>query len=83
MPFLSTPVALAILLLAAPLFGFGFAGERCVRAVARLPLAVRLTLPATLAIPYLIVALAAHTFQARWLVLYLPVSYTHLTLPTN
>lgn len=71
MPYLSTPVALAILLLLAPLFAFGFAGERCAGTLGRLSLPARLTLPALLAIPYLIVALAAHTFQARWLILYL------------
>ena len=64
-------MALAILLLLAPLFTFGFAGEPCIRLAARLALPARLTLPALLAVPYLIVALAAHAFQAHWLVLYL------------
>ncbi len=70
-PHLSTPVALAILLLLAPLFLFGFAAERCANAITRLPLLPRLTLPAALAVPYLIVVLPAHALRIHWLILYL------------
>ncbi len=67
----SIPAAVAFILALAPVFAFGLAGEACARAAGRLPLAVRLIFPALLAAPYLIVSLATHTFQARWLVAWL------------
>lgn len=66
----SIPLAIAFILALAPVFAFGLAGERCARAVSRLPLALRLALPALLAGPYLIVSLSAHTFHTRWLLAY-------------
>ncbi len=50
---------------------FGFAGAWCVRAAQALPTAVRIGLPAVLAAPWLIVALATDTFAVRWLLVYL------------
>src|SRR5271168_2226206 len=57
----------------APLLAFGLAGDTMVRACARLPLGVRLVLPAVFGVPY---ALAGGTPESgRWLVFYftLPV----------
>jgi len=67
----SIPVAVAFILALAPVFAFGLAGESCAAGAARQPLPVRLVLPALLAVPYLIVSLAAHTLHARWLLAYL------------
>jgi membrane protease YdiL (CAAX protease family) len=67
----SLPVAAAFIFALAPIFAFGLAGEACARATSRLPLAVRLALPALLAAPWLIVSLTAHAFHAGWLLAYL------------
>lgn len=67
----SIPVAVAFILALAPVFAFGFAGESCARTAGRLPQPVRLLLPTLLAAPYLIVALAAHMLDGRWLFAYL------------
>lgn len=72
-PFPLVPAAVALLLALAPLFAFGFAGERCVRASQSLPPAVRLTLPGLLAIPYVVVALSTGMLSFRWLAVYLLV----------
>jgi len=66
-----TPIAgLALALELAPAVAFGCAAGRIARAVERLPLPVRLSLPAALVIPYLMVSLAGHTFQWTWFALY-------------
>ncbi len=70
-PFPILPAVLALILLLIPLFAFGFAGDRCVRAAQSLPTSIRLLLPAVLVVPYLIDALGSHVFAARWLLLYL------------
>ena len=70
-PFPILPAALALILLLIPLVAFGFAGDRCIRAVQSLPTSIRLLLPALLVVPYLIDALGSHVFAARWLLLYL------------
>jgi hypothetical protein len=67
------PAAIALALLLIPLFAFGFSGEACVRAAQSLPTPLRLTLPAILALPYLIVALASHILALPWLLVYLLV----------
>jgi len=71
-----TPIAIAALVLElAPAVLFGCAAERIVRAVGRWPAALRLGFPATLVLPYLLVAISAHMFRWRWCALYagLPV----------
>ncbi len=71
LPFPIVPAAIALALLLVPLFAFGFAGEPCTRAAQSLPTALRLTLPAILALPYLIVALGSHMLAIPWFFLYL------------
>ena len=78
-----TPWAIAALALElGPAIVFGFATERIARAVNRWPTALRLGLPALCAVPYLMVALPAHTFQWNWLALYalLPVAVAGLLM---
>ena len=76
----SIPASIAFILALVPVFAFGLAGDACARAASRLPLVLRLTLPALLAAPYLIVALAAHTFHTPWLLacLLVPVAVAAL-----
>jgi len=54
---------------------FGCAGEWVARAVGRLPEAVRVLLPATLVLPYVVLTASAHSFRWEWFALYagLPV----------
>jgi membrane protease YdiL (CAAX protease family) len=71
-----TPVVIAVLgTELVPAAAFGFAGERVAVAFGRWPLAVRLTLPALLAMPYVVIAASHHMFRWDWFVLYaaLPV----------
>src|ERR1700680_2821063 len=58
-----------------PAGAFGFAGERVAEALGRLSLAVRVTLPALLVMPYGVIAVSKHIFQWNWFALYavLPV----------
>jgi membrane protease YdiL (CAAX protease family) len=70
-PFPVVPPAIALALLLVPLFAFAFAGERCVRAAQSLPTALRLALPAVLAVPWLVVTIGLHDFAVRWLLFYL------------
>jgi membrane protease YdiL (CAAX protease family) len=56
-----------------PLLAFGFAGERVGRAVNRLPIGMRLLLPAGFGVPYVLIAKPAGIFQADWLACYLLV----------
>jgi uncharacterized protein len=65
------PAAVALALLLVPMFAFGFAGDRCIRAAQSLPAGLRLALPAVLVVPYLIVALGSHILAARWGLAYL------------
>lgn len=72
-----TPTAIAALALElAPAVVFGCAAERAARAVARWPMAVRLSVPALLVVPYALVALSQHMFRWGWFALYaaLPVA---------
>src|SRR5947209_6111623 len=67
-----TPAAIVALgLELAPTIVFGLAAERVTRAVQRLSVIVRVSLPALLVIPYLIVSISQHTFQWHWFALYL------------
>jgi len=59
----------ALVLAVAPVFVFGFAGEDAARAVQSLPTLARIGLPAVLAIPWLIVALATGSFAVLWLLI--------------
>src|ERR1700740_2210860 len=71
-----TPVVLAVLGAEwVPAAAFGFAGERVAEIVGRWPFALRLALPALLAVPYTIIAASQHIFRWDFFVLYavLPV----------
>ncbi len=61
---------------------FAFFGERVARALQRWPKAVRVGVPTVLAVPYLSVAISAHTFAWPWCGLYalLPVAIAWLLL---
>lgn len=69
LPWISGGFALAIALV--PVFWFGFAGQSLIERIAAIPPAARLALPGLLVLPYLIVALATHTLELRWLAVYL------------
>jgi len=78
-----TPVAIGALVLElAPAILFGCAAERVARAVGRWTVALRLSLPALLVVPYAMVAIAAHSFQWTWFALYavLPVAIAWLLM---
>ena len=66
-------VVLAIELL--PALAFGLASERMAQAIARWPAFVRISLPACLVVPYVILAVRSHIFRWEWFALYalLPV----------
>ena len=71
-----TPVVIAVLgAELAPAAAFGFASERVAESVARLPFVVRVTLPALLSAPYVVIAASQHMFRWQWFALYagLPV----------
>lgn len=71
-----TPVVIAVLgVELVPAAAFGFAGERVAAAVGRWPFALRVGLPAFLAVPYVVIAVAQHIFRWDFFVLYaaLPV----------
>jgi len=72
----ATPVVIAVLVAElVPAAAFGFAGERVAQALGRLPLAVRVALPALLVVPYIVIAASQHMFRWEWFFLYaaLPV----------
>ena len=78
-----TPVAIAALgLELVPAILFGFAAERVTRAVNSLPIALRLSLPALLVVPYAMVSISAHIFQWTWFALYMffPVAIAALLM---
>jgi membrane protease YdiL (CAAX protease family) len=78
-----TPVAIAALALElAPAVLFGCAAERVARAVGRWPVAVRVSLPALLVVPYALVSISEHMFRWAWFALYaaLPVAIAWLLL---
>ena len=59
---------------AAPMIAFGFAGSRIAHFCGRLPLVIRLALPAVFGVPYALAGTPPHT--TRWLLLYftLPIA---------
>ena len=61
----------AAILAVAPLFLFGFAGERCVSLLSRQHLVLRLLLPAGCVLPYLLICGPSHLIHVGWLALYL------------
>lgn len=70
------PVAVVVLSIELmPALAFGLASERLARAIARWPVMVKISLPACLVIPYVILAVKSHMFRWEWFVLYalLPV----------
>jgi uncharacterized protein len=74
----ATPVVIAVLVAElVPAAAFGFASERVTQALGRLPLAVRVMLPALLVVPYVVITITAsqHMFRWEWCFLYaaLPV----------
>ncbi|HEV2279587.1 MAG TPA: type II CAAX endopeptidase family protein [Acidobacteriaceae bacterium] len=62
---------IALVLALVPFFAFGFAGEFCRRWANSLPVAARLSTPAVLVAPYLVVAAAGHHLVAEWIAVYL------------
>lgn len=73
-------VVVAFLWSAAPVFAFGFAGDRIIRVCQKLPIVVRLILPAVFGVPY---ALAGSQWsRGNWLVIYfgLPIVIAVLLL---
>ncbi len=78
-----TPVAIVALgLELAPAVLFGCVTERVARAVDRWSTAVRVSLPALLVVPYLLVSISQHVFRWEWFALYagLPVAIAWLLL---
>jgi membrane protease YdiL (CAAX protease family) len=78
-----TPMAIAALgLELTPAVLFGFAAERVARAVGPWPVALRVSLPALLVAPYVMLSISQHTFHWGWFALYaaLPVSIAWLLL---
>jgi uncharacterized protein len=72
----ATPLVIAVLVAElVPAAVFGFARERVAGTVARCSFAVRVALPAILAVPYAVVAASQHMFCWQWFMLYaaLPV----------
>ena len=71
-----TPVVIVVLVAElAPAAAFGFAADRVAQAVARLPLVLRVALPAMLVVPYSVIAATNHMFRWEWFAFYsaLPV----------
>ena len=71
-----TPVVIAVLLAElVPAAAFGFAAERVTNIVQRLPLAVRVALPAILVVPYIVIAASQQMLRWQWCLLFagLPV----------
>jgi uncharacterized protein len=64
-------VIVALIWSLAPLFIFGFGGERAKKLVEHLPVRVRVLLPAVLGLPYLLVTGLTSRFQWAWLGVYL------------
>ena len=69
-------VIVAAVLALTPLLLFGFVGDRCVAALSRQPLALRLLLPAVCVFPYLLVCGPLHLLRIQWLALYLLLPIT-------
>lgn len=70
MEYVTLPIALAALLTLVPYFAIAFRSNAVNSAVQRLPPALRILLPASLCLPYLLIAVSAERFQWQWLALY-------------
>ena len=71
-----TPIVSAVLIAEIlPAAAFGFASERVARSITNWPGAVRVAVPAVIALPYAILATSQHMFRWEWLAVYftLPV----------
>jgi uncharacterized protein len=70
------PNIFAAILTLIPFFYAAFSGDSLRKQILSLPIPIRLLLPAALSLPYLIVSVAASTFQWDWFALYalLPVA---------
>jgi hypothetical protein len=81
-PFLTPPIVIAAILTLLPLGAAAFYGERLAARAQTLPLWLRLALPATLCIPYMLVTASTGTLRWTWLLLYalLPVIVAALLL---
>lgn len=75
MQHVTSPAIAALALELSIALGFGFAPDRIGRAIRQWTIAVRLSLPALLVLPYLLVSISEHTFRWKWCLLYagLPV----------
>lgn len=71
MPILTTGLILAAVLTLLPLLAFAYLPRETRRGCERLPLPVRLSAPALLSIPYVLVSLDSHTFHFLWFLVYL------------
>jgi uncharacterized protein len=73
---LTTPNAIAALLAMVPYLAAAFFGKRLVSATARFPRFIRISIPAILCIPYVLIAASTGTLRWYWLALYalLPVA---------
>ncbi|HTV04720.1 MAG TPA: CPBP family intramembrane glutamic endopeptidase [Acidobacteriaceae bacterium] len=75
-----TPINLAAALALTPYFAAAFFPEQTIAAFRRIPSIARLIVPASLCIPYVLVAVPAHIFHWLWFALYavLPVAISAL-----
>jgi uncharacterized protein len=77
-------ISVAVLALElAPAAAFAFGGEQVANAVARWPIALRLSAPALCAVPYVLLALWDHIFHWHWLALYIVVPVAMAWLLTH
>jgi membrane protease YdiL (CAAX protease family) len=79
---ITAPIVIAALLALIPYLAAAFFGEPCTAAAAKLSPALRITAPALLCIPYLLVAISTGTLHWHWLALYalLPVAIAAILL---
>jgi len=68
--FLTPAIVIAAAITLVPYLAAAFFSDRVTAVVRRLPLAVALTAPALLCLPYLLVSLQMHTFHWGWLAVY-------------
>ena len=68
----TTPVAIAVLVAElVPAVAFGFASERLREAIRRWPASIRVLVPASLVLPYVVIAGWEHMLRVSWFALYL------------
>ncbi len=67
----ATPLVIAVLATELlPAAAFGFAAERVTQTIRRLPFALRVSLPAVLVLPYVVLAESQHMLRWQWIALY-------------